>query len=62
VNHLAAGLDERDESDTKTQRAVERNLQIVGDAAHKLTKRLEQAHAHVPWSTTPENRRDARRC
>ncbi len=38
-----AGMD-RDayEADTKTQRAVERNLQIVGDAAHKLSNGLKQ--------------------
>src|SRR5207247_11052892 len=45
-----AGMD-RDayEADTKTQRAVERNLQIVGDAAHKLSNALKQANADIPW-------------
>ena len=37
------------EADTKTQRAVERNLQIVGDAAHKLSNALKQANADIPW-------------
>src|SRR5882724_3874238 len=37
------------EADTKTQRAVERNLQIVGDAAHKLSAALTKAHPEIPW-------------
>src|SRR6266545_2674588 len=45
-----AGMDrDADEADTKTQRAVERNLQIVGDAAHKLSNALKQANADIPW-------------
>ena len=47
--HTAGMTQETYESDTKTQRAVERNLQIIGDAAHKLSKGLKQEHAHVPW-------------
>ena len=37
------------EADSKTQRAVERNLQIVGDAAHKLSAKLKEANSDVPW-------------
>jgi hypothetical protein len=28
---------------------VERNLQIIGDAAHKLSAKLKQANAEIPW-------------
>ncbi len=35
--HTAGMNQEAYEADSKTQRAVERNLQIVGDAAHKLS-------------------------
>ena len=35
------------EADTKTQRAVERNL--VGDAAHKLSRALKLANTDIPW-------------
>jgi uncharacterized protein with HEPN domain len=37
------------EVDSKTQRAVERDLQIVGDAAHKLSEGLKQANPEIPW-------------
>jgi uncharacterized protein with HEPN domain len=37
------------ESDSRTQRAVERNLQIIGDAAHKLSGALKQARPEIPW-------------
>ncbi len=45
-----AGMSQEDyEADSKTQRAVERNLQIIGEAAHKLSPALTQAHPGVPW-------------
>lgn len=47
--HTAGMSQESYEADTKTQRAVERNLQIIGDAAHKLSASLKQANAEVPW-------------
>lgn len=37
------------EADSKTQRAVERNLQIIGEAAHKLSAAFKQAHPEIPW-------------
>jgi glutaminyl-tRNA synthetase len=36
-------------SDTKTQDAVVRNLQIVGEAAKRLSDVLRAAHRAVPW-------------
>ncbi len=45
-----AGMSQEDyEADRKTQRAVERNLQIVGDAAHKLSAKLKEANPDIPW-------------
>lgn len=35
--------------DTKTQDAVIRNLQVIGEAAKKLSAPLKQAHCHIPW-------------
>ena len=44
-----AGMNQKSyEADSKTQRAVERNLQIVGDAAHKLSASLKEAHVDIP--------------
>ena len=47
--HTAGMSQEAYEADSKTQRAVERNLQIVGDAAHKLSAKLKEANSDVPW-------------
>jgi uncharacterized protein with HEPN domain len=35
--------------DTKTQDAVLRNLQIVGEATKKLSPALRNAHSGLPW-------------
>ena len=46
-----AGLSQAEyEADTKTQRAVERNLQVIGEAAHKLSAPCKQTHADIPWN------------
>lgn len=37
------------ESDSKTQRAVERNVQSVGDAVHKLSDAFMRANPDVEW-------------
>lgn len=47
--HTAGMTQEAYEADSKTQRAVERNLQIIGDAAHKLSAKLREAHPEIPW-------------
>jgi uncharacterized protein with HEPN domain len=47
--HTAGMTWEAFAADSKTQRAVERNLQIVGDAAHKLSSALRDAHPEIPW-------------
>jgi uncharacterized protein with HEPN domain len=45
-----AGLTLSDyEGDSKTERAVERNLQIFGDAVHKLSDAFIRANPDVEW-------------
>jgi uncharacterized protein with HEPN domain len=36
-------------SDTKTQDAVIRNFEIVGEATKSLSESLKASHADVPW-------------
>lgn len=49
--HTAGMTQEAYEAHSKTQRAVERNLQIIGDAAHKLSAKLRQAHPRLRGMT-----------
>lgn len=37
--------------DTKTQDAVVRNLEIIGEAAKNLSQDLRQRHSDVPWKS-----------
>jgi uncharacterized protein with HEPN domain len=36
-------------TDRKTQDAVLRNLQVMGEAVKKLSALTKQAHPHLPW-------------
>lgn len=36
-------------ADTKTQDAVLRNIEIIGEAAKKLSTTLKKAHRDIPW-------------
>ena len=47
--HTAGMSQEAYEADSKTQRAVERNLQIIGEAVHKLSPALKGVHPDVAW-------------
>ena len=47
--HTTGMTQETYEADSKTQRAVERNLQIIGYAAHKLSQGLKDAHSEIAW-------------
>ena len=35
--------------DTKTQDAVLRNLQVMGEATRRLSRQLREAYTHIPW-------------
>ena len=37
-------------SDTKVMRAIERCIEIVGEAARRVSKETQQFHAEIPWS------------
>jgi uncharacterized protein with HEPN domain len=37
--------------DTKTQDAVIRNLEILGEATKNLSEELRNAHTNVPWKS-----------
>ena len=36
-------------SDKKTQRAIERNLEIIGEAARGVSKEFREDHPDLPW-------------
>ena len=38
-------------SDTKTQDAIIRTLEIVGEATKQLTPELRDSHANIPWKS-----------
>ena len=45
-----AGLDyEQFTQDNKTQDAVVRNLEIIGEATKNLSSRLRRVYAQIPW-------------
>ncbi len=47
-----AGLDyEQFMQDNKTQDAVVRNLEIIGEATKNLSSRLRRVYAQIPWKT-----------
>lgn len=48
--HTAAMTFEAYAADTKTQRAVERNLEIIGEASKNLSDALKRKSPEVPWS------------
>jgi uncharacterized protein with HEPN domain len=37
--------------DTKTQDAIVRNLEIIGEAAKNISDRLRAAHPAIPWKS-----------
>jgi uncharacterized protein with HEPN domain len=48
-SHTSGFSREAYERDSKTQRAVERNLQIIGDAVNKISKAFKDSHLEVEW-------------
>ena len=35
--------------DNRTQRALERTLEIIGEAAGRISERMREVHPEVPW-------------
>ena len=36
-------------SDTRTRRALERTLEVIGEAAGRISERMRGAHPEIPW-------------
>lgn len=52
INEYTAGLSyEEFQTDRKTQDAVVRNLEIIGEATKNLTADLRKAHPEIPWKS-----------
>ena len=50
IRKYVDGLDrEVFDSDVKTQDAIIRRLEIIGEATKHLTTAFRQEHAHIPW-------------
>ncbi len=51
IHSYVAGMDyEHFLADRKTQDAVTRNIEIIGEAARALPEDFQERHADVPWS------------
>jgi uncharacterized protein with HEPN domain len=48
-DHTSGFSREAYEQDSKTQRAVERNIQIIEDAVNKISKALKDSHSEIEW-------------
>jgi uncharacterized protein with HEPN domain len=50
VVELTAGMNfHQYQQDRRTRRAVEREVEIIGEAARKVSAEFQQAHPDVPW-------------
>ena len=49
VAYIAGSSYEQFLADSKTQDAVIRNLQVIGEAVKRLSVSLRQTHCDVPW-------------
>ncbi len=38
------------ESDTQLRRAVERSVELIGEAARRISSEFEQNHPDIPWN------------
>jgi uncharacterized protein with HEPN domain len=51
VIEMVAGIDLKQYArDQKTRMAVERGIEIIGEAARHVSSALRQAHPEIPWS------------
>jgi len=50
VEQLSSGLDFSEYSkDRRTQLAVERSLEIIGEAAGRISASFQDSHPEIPW-------------
>jgi len=50
VLSLIQGMSEEDYlSDRRTQLAVEREVEVIGEAAGRVSRMLQEAHPQIPW-------------
>ena len=49
ISYMAGLTYEQFLEDSKTQDAVIRNLQVIGEAAKKLSQTLYKTYPHLPW-------------
>ena len=50
VREMVTGMDFRSYSaDRRTRRAVEREVEIIGEAARKVSDAFRDAHPQIPW-------------
>lgn len=50
VLSLTAGMRYADYlKDRRTQRAIERDVEIIGEAARQVSKELQEAYTAIPW-------------
>ena len=50
VEKLSSGLDFKQYSDDRrTQLAIERSLEIIGEAAHRVSDAFQNNHPEIPW-------------
>jgi len=50
VEQLSSGLDFAQYSnDRRTQLAVERSLEIIGEAARRVSRSFQNSHPEIPW-------------
>ncbi len=50
IENFVEGMDYRDFiADPKTMRAVERNIEIIGEAASKIPYEIRKQYPRIPW-------------
>lgn len=51
VAQMVAGMTLQEyRGDRRTRRAVEREIEIIGEAARSISDQFKKPHPHIPWS------------
>jgi len=51
VSYTEEMTDEQFINDTRTQDAVVRNLEVIGEATKNLSTHIKRAYVHIPWKS-----------